>query len=376
MRWTLRLQELFVGLVTAGLALGQADTPRATAEVAEAVAAFRAGDPRALGLLRQQAATAAETFAAALAEHVQRNAAAEAAQDLEALSTLGVASEAVLGRLRAALDPGSDELRGRILRTIGDLAPLAADPAALEVWVAELPTSGGFRQLSEMWTTHQRRALLSSRIPAAERGEWLVPTAESSRIATRLRHRNARTVAELQDLVLDPDIDAAELAAERLAEHGAAAAEAAPSLLWLMRAGPNLLTNEMRMGKRAAIGDLMHLPTRAPLAAAVALTRIAPADSATARRAHAAILESGRPDQKLASLIALRGADAEATLALVAPLLEGEHHVVLRREALVTLSTLGEAAAVVRPALERIAAGAEVELAKLAQSILRSLQRR
>jgi hypothetical protein len=118
-----------------------------------------------------------------------------------------------------------------------------------------------------------------------------------------------------------------------------------------------------------------HAPSDHKRVATEAIVQVAP-DGAEAVGAHIQLLAIGTPAQRLESLLALRmrPEHAEPAAIAVAELLDGRHHRVLRREALITLSTFGRAGARAVPALRKLARTGDEELAKLAKSALRAIE--
>lgn len=331
------------------------------AELAEAIAACQAGDPRALAALRRHPDAAAAALLADLARNSGNKNLLPAELDLQALRALGVATPQVFAGLQAALEHNSDAMRVRVLRAIGDLAPDAVDPGTLSRWLEQLPA--GQAQVVRI----QVQGFAVDGAPVRFQG-----AIELERIRTRLSLRDEKDPQRLQLLVADQDIDTAELAAQRLGGLGLRAEPALEAIADLMRA------RTVNIGhRRARDGTLADLPRAANeyrQVAAEAITRIAPS-SELALQAHAVLLQSGTPPQCLESLVALRLHPEvdDATVQAVIGCLDRKHHRVLRREALVTLSTFGPRATRATPSLHALARGDDEEFQKLAQSALRAI---
>ncbi len=330
-------------------------------DVQRALDAWGDGDPRALAELRRAGDAAAAAVVQRIETAFERNKRPKIEHELRLLVDLGAATPAVLQALTAAAERVDDPVRVQVLRTIGNLAPELADPQPLLQWL-------------ETVEKEQPAVVQAFRVALpAGRPMRMQPMTELERVQTRLRLRDERKLATLIELLADQDVDVAEFAAERLGARGPEAAGALAGLLELRDA------KVVTMGRARVQGNplaaVQHGPSEHKRIATEAIVRIAP-DSAEAVAAHIQLLATGNPEQRLASLLALRmrPEHAEPAAVAVAELLDGRHHRVLRREALITLSTFGRAAARAVPALRKLARTGDEELAKLAKSALRAIE--
>jgi hypothetical protein len=351
------------------LLLAPAAAQQPDAPIARAIARLHQGDPLALAELRRDAAASCAALLADLDRAVAVQAWEGVGRTVDAIGALGRLDDRVLARLDAAIAPAPDRIRIRILRVIGDLAPCAADPELLEQWVTRVPSEAALDRIAaSIWGSSRR---------------FVSPT-EFGRTRIRIQESIGTRSDSFERRLRHVNLDVAELAAEELRLRPAQARALLHELVELMRADAdaiNIVFDAIDKGaavqERPPVGALRHESRTAPLAAALAIVQVA-SGTDEAREAHSVILRLGRPDQQRDSLIALReSTGARRTIAmLVAPLLGERHHRRLRREALITLSTLGPAAAELVPQIERIAASDDAELAEVARAALRAVRGR
>jgi hypothetical protein len=359
---TRRLTSSFAGALIAAAVVAQPQTPRTPEEL---IADLHRGRPEAIAALRRDPGPAAAALLADLQPRVQAaRIDRRTVLDLDALSALGVAEAAVLDALIALAERAPADTAARLLRTIGDLAPLATDPNRLQRWLDQHPKEAAVERAEVALRRRQNGPL--------------APATEMDRIRTRLRLAGVTDLPELLARIASDDLDECELASERLATFGPRAAAALPALLRVMQAPPASGRAIPRNGSgrgRLPPASVLHLPSDAPLAAALAIVAIAPRGP-EALAAHARILASGTDEQRIATLLALRLRDdaPEVQLALILPLLEARDRPQVCREALVSLTTLGAAAKSARGKIQRLV-DRDRGLRGAAQAALRAIHR-
>ncbi len=359
---------LAAGMPLAGQPAAQERAQDQAATIACAIDELRAGSPLALAVLQRTPEASVDALVRELAADQKRRRERRAATLLPAISALGVTSPEVVGGLIDVLEPAGDLLRSRILFTIGDLAGRAGECPELDPWLEQLPDSA--------------REQLVARLVAANDKPVRVRALTASRRAKARRSLRAKP-ADLGiclGMLEDLDLDAAELAAERVLALGRSSPQIRGALeaLLLPQVLPATGTFWFELGNddRQRLIDL-ECDCTVQLTAALALVELHP-ESAQLRTAHRWILEQGRPDQQLASLLALR-ADADQDpfdVSAIVALLGRAKHRLLRREAVITLSTLGPRAATAAPALRELADGEDQELSVLALAALRAIGQR
>lgn len=360
------LAALAAKMPLAGQEAGGVGAEDQAATIARAVEELREGSPLALAVLQRTPEASAEALVRELAADQKRRRERRAATLLPAISALGVTSPEVVGGLIDVLEPAGDLLRSRILFTIGDLAGRAGECPELDPWLEQHPHSD----------REQMVALLNAKKDKPSRALTACSRAKSRR-SLRAKPTDLGICLEMLE---DLDLDAAELAAERVLALGRSSPQIRSALEAKLLQGVQSWAGsswwEVGHHHRQQMADL-ECDCTLQLTAALALVELHP-ESAQLRTAHRLILEQGRPDQQLASLLALRAdADQDAfDVSAIVALLGRARHRLLRREAVITLSTLGPRAATAAPALREIADGEDQELSVLALAALRAIGQR
>lgn len=361
------LAALAAKMPLAGQEAGGVGAEDQAATIARAVEELREGSPLALAVLQRTPEASAEALLQEVAADYLRRRERRATTLLPAISALGVATPEVIGGLLDLLEPAGDLLRSHILRAIGDLAVHAGECPRLDRWLAQLPTND----------REQLVALFVSIKGPRRMGAF---TACGRVQARRELCAKSTDLGTCLNMLEELDLDSAELAAERVRALGRSSPQIQRALesLVLYETPADGVTDWVAVGHHhpQRLIDLESACT-VQLAAASTLVQLHP-ESAQLRTAHRLILEQGRPDQQLASLMALRADVDQAPLdvgAIVA-LLGRANHRVLRREAVITLSTLGPRASAAVPALRELADGEDQELSVLALAALRAIEQR
>lgn len=328
-----------------------------------------AGELRALAELRAAPEDAVDALLRDLEQHVQRADTIAVRRIVDALQAIGARDRRTLRALLRLLDSGNLATRAAIVELLADLAPDAEHAEPLREALDRAPACNWSGRYFAIGTRQQG--------PPLTYEPKLV-----SRMQVRLRHAERQRPQELSALFETDELDAWELAAERLAHHPTQAMAAMPQLARLLQVAiptklPQSVTNPT-LGPHWT--ELCRERPSAPLAAARTILAVDPRGE-HALSAHACLLRHGRDDEKAESLLALRlrTDPAEDVVPLLEQFFELQVHPGtpvsrdLRIEALVTLATLGPPGRACRPALRRLAAGDDRELANVVQSTLRAL---